>query len=136
MLANGATLGIKKGSESGYTILNGLKEIPDLGADAEKVENTPLDATAKRYEIGVGDAGDMEFTFIYENKSAGSTYRQLRALADSGETVSFEESFKDGTKFHFDAQCNVKLTGGALNGVIDLKLALALQSDIEVVDPA
>lgn len=43
MLANGATLGYKKkGSTEDYTNLTGLKEIPELGDDPEKVENTGL----------------------------------------------------------------------------------------------
>ena len=42
MLANGITLGMKKKSESIYEELEGLKEVPELGADPEKVENTVL----------------------------------------------------------------------------------------------
>ena len=41
MLANGAKLGYKKKGASGdYTDLTGLKEIPELGEDPEKVENS------------------------------------------------------------------------------------------------
>lgn len=136
MLANGATLGLKKGSESSYTILKGLKEIPDIGGDPENVENSALDAKYKQYEKGVGDAGDLVYKFKYDNTTAGSTYRTLRALADSDAVASFEETLKDGTKFQFDAQVSVKLTGGALNGVIDLEATMSLQSDIEIIDPA
>lgn len=43
MLANGATLGYKeKGATGDFTDLPGLKEIPDCGVEAEKVENTCL----------------------------------------------------------------------------------------------
>lgn len=43
MLANGATLGYKESdSESAYIDLPGLKEIPDMGVEAEKVDNTDL----------------------------------------------------------------------------------------------
>ena len=42
MLANGAKLGYSKtapsGSSTTYTDLPGLKEIPDIGSDPEKVE--------------------------------------------------------------------------------------------------
>ena len=41
MLANGATLGYKTTGNT-YTNLPGLKEIPDLGVEPEKVENTCL----------------------------------------------------------------------------------------------
>lgn len=68
MLANGATLGYKKkGSTEDYTNLTGLKEIPELGDDPEKVENTGLADKVKQYEFGIGDAGDLTYKFKYEN---------------------------------------------------------------------
>lgn len=43
MLANGITLGYKELSGgSSYTILTGLKEVPELGDEPEKVENTSI----------------------------------------------------------------------------------------------
>ena len=59
----------------------------------------------------------------------------LRAFSDSKETVSFEQTLPDGTKYHFDAQCSVKLGGGGVNAAVEFTLNLGLQSDIEVVDP-
>lgn len=51
MLANGAKLGYKKKSEasSTYKDLPGLKEIPELGSEPEKVENTTLTDPHKMY---------------------------------------------------------------------------------------
>ena len=79
MLANGATLGYKKkGSTEDYTNLTGLKEIPELGDDPEKVENTGLADKVKQYEFGIGDAGDLTYKFKYENTSENSPYRVMR----------------------------------------------------------
>ena len=59
MLANGITLGVKKTKEAPtYTELEGLKEVPELGADPEKVDNTTLADKTKIYELGIGDPGD------------------------------------------------------------------------------
>lgn len=135
MLANGITLGMKKGSASSYTILKGLKEVPELGVDPEKVDNTTLEDKVKISELGIGDPGDLAYKFKWEN-TANSSYRELREVADSGDTVSFEETFPDGTKFHFDAQCSLKVGGGGVNAAIEYTLTLGLQSDIEVVDPS
>ncbi|MDC4242621.1 phage tail protein [Clostridium tertium] len=138
MLANGIKLGYKKkGSEPAtYTDLPGLKEVPEMGDEPEKVDNTCLSDKVKQYEYGIGDPGDLEFKFKYENSSATSPYRVLRAAAESKEVLSFEETFPDGTKFNWDAQVSVKLGGGGVNGVIDFTLKMALQSDIKVVDPS
>lgn len=137
MLANGITLGYKtSGGGSSYSVLNDLKEVPELGADPEKVDNTRLKDQVKHYELGIGDPGDLAYKFAFENSGATSDYRVLRAFADSKETVSFEQTLPDGTKYHFDAQCSVKLGGGGVNAAMEFTLTLGLQSDIEVVDPS
>ncbi len=137
MLANGITLGYKKKGASGdYTILTGLKEVPELGEEPEKVENTGLSDTVKQYEYGIGDAGDLTYLFKYENTSATSPYRVMRTAAGTKEVLSFEETQPDGTKYAYDAQVSVKRSGGGVNAVLEWNLNMALQSEITVTDPA
>lgn len=135
MLANGATLGYKKKGAGSYTDLPGLKEIPDCGVEPEKVDNTGLNDKNKQYENGIGDLGDMKYKFKYDNSEENSVYRVLRAAQDSGEVLSFQEKLNDGTITQFDAQVSVKRTGGGVNGVVDVDVTMAVQSDIEIVDP-
>ncbi len=136
MLANGATLGYKKkGADEEYTILTGLKELPELGDDPEKVENTSLTDKTKQYEFGIGDAGDLTYKFKYENKTATSPYRVMRLAAAEKEVLSFCETLPDGTKYEYDAQVSVKRSGGGVNGVMEWDLNMALQSEIKVTDP-
>ena len=134
MLANGITLSVKVEGAETYEILKGLKEVPELGADPEKVDNTCLEDEMKIYELGIGDAGDLAYKFKWENGDTTS-YRKLRTIADSRKKASFEQTFPDGTKFRFDAQCGVKVGGGGVNSAIDFTLNLALQSKLEIVDP-
>lgn len=135
MLANGAKLGYKKSGGSSYTDLPGLKEIPEMGIEPEKVENTCLTDKNKQYENGIGDAGEMTYKFKYDNAKADSPYRVMRKAQESGETLSFQETLIDGTKTEFDAQPSVKRTGGGVNGVIEFNLTMSVQSDIVVTDP-
>lgn len=136
MLANGATLGYKKkGADEEYTILTGLKELPKLGDDPEKVENTSLTDKTKQYEFGIGDAGDLTYKFKYENKTETSPYRVMRLAAAEKEVLSFCETLPDGTKYEYDAQVSVKRSGGGVNGVMEWDLNMALQSEIKVTDP-
>ena len=89
MLANGAKLEFKSKTVTTYTKLKGLKEIPEIGVDPEKVENTDLDDTQKMYEMGIGDPGDITYKFKYDNTAKDSPYRVLRAYEASGENLSF-----------------------------------------------
>ncbi|HEL2135306.1 TPA: phage tail protein [Streptococcus suis] len=135
MLANGIKLKMSETKGSGYAVLEGLKEVPELGIDPEKVENTTLADTIKQYEFGIGDAGELEYKFKYENSKATSSYRTLRKLADGKTVRHFEQEYPDGTKVHFSAQIAVKLGGGGVNSTIEFTLKLALQSDLEFTDP-
>lgn len=136
MLANGAKLGYKaRGGANEYTDLPGLKEIPDVGTEPEKVENTCLTDANKQYENGIGDLGEMKYKFKYENSKADCPYRVMREYAASGDVLSFRETLKDGTQTEYDAQVAVKRTGGGVNGVIEFELTMSVQSDLTYTDP-
>lgn len=136
MLANGAELHYKeKGAAGDYTELLGLKEIPELGVESEKVENTNLKAKHKKYEMGVGDLPDMVYKFEYDNTKADSPYRKMREAQDSGKVLTFKDVLNDGSITEYDAQVSVKRTGGGLNGVIEFELTMAVCSDFKYTDP-
>lgn len=135
MLANGTKLGYKKKSGSSFTDLPGLKEIPEMGIEPEKVENTCLTDKNKQYENGIGEAGELTYKFRYDNAAADSPYRVMRKAQETNEVLSFEETLTDGTVTSFDAQVAVKRTGGGVNGVIEFNLVMTVASDIEVNDP-
>lgn len=138
MLVNGAKLGykMKTDAEGEYTDLPGLKEVPDIGVEPEKVENTCLTDKNKQYENGIGDLGDMKYKFKYDNSKVDSPYRVLRKAADNGDVLSFKETLKDGTTIAYDAQPSVKMTGGGVNGVVEFELTVAVQSDLTYTDPS
>ena len=136
MLANGTKLGYSTTSGGSYTDLAGLKEIPDMGVEAERVENTCLTDKNKRYEQGIGDLGDMTYKFRYENSGASSAYRVMRGYSDSKEVLYFQETAPDGTKCTFSGTVSVKRIGGGVNTAIDFDLAIAVESDLTFTDPA
>lgn len=135
MLANGAKLEYKVKASGDYKKLEGLKEIPEIGNDPEKVDNTTLDDKQKVYEMGIGDPGDITYKFKYDNTETTSPYRVLRQYEESGEVLSFKETLKDGTTTAFDGQISLKRTGGGVNGVIEFNLNIAVCSAIEITDP-
>ena len=135
MLANGAKLGFKKSGGTSFTDLPGLKEIPEMGIEPEKVENTCLTDKNKQYENGIGDPGDLVYKFRYENTKEDSPYRVMRKAQDSGEVLDFQETLIDGTTTEFSGQVSVKRTGGGVNGVVEFNLSIALQSELKVTDP-
>ena len=137
MLTNKATLGVKTtASAASYTNLPGLKEIPELGADPEKVDNTCLTDTLIQYELGIGDPGDMAFRFKLVNSASTDSYRILRGLADAGTTNEYQLKLADNTTYTFSAQVALKVNGGGVNTAMDFTANLGLQSAIVVGNPA
>lgn len=135
MLANGITLEVKAKGKTEYTLLQDLKEVPELGVEAEKVDNTRLKDEFKHSELGIGDPGDMAYKFVYDNSSENSDYRILRKITNSKEVASYRQTFPDGTMHEFDAYSSIKVGGGGVNAAIEFTLTLGLQSDIVVTDP-
>lgn len=136
MLANGTKLGYKASSaDSAFKDLPGLKEIPEMGEDIEKVENTSLTDSHKVYEKGIGDLSDMKYKFKYDNSKAESPYRVLSAAADKGSVLTFQETLPDKSVTEFTGQVAVKRTGGGVNAVIEFEATIAVQS-IKHTDPA
>lgn len=133
MLANGIKLAFSE-TKGNYQNLVGLKEVPGFGIEPEKVENTTLADTVKKYEFGIGDAGELEYKFAYNNSSATAPYRVLRKAADGKKKLYFEQTYPDGTKVTFEGQVSVKLGGGGVNAVIEFTLKIALQSELTFVD--
>jgi hypothetical protein len=133
MLANGITLSFSE-TKGSYTKLAGLKEVPEFGIEPEKVENTTLEDKVKKYEFGIGDAGELEYKFAYDNTSTTSPYRVLRKAADDKKKLFFEQAYPDGTKVNFEGQVSVKLGGGGVNSVIEFTLKIALQSELVFTD--
>ena len=135
MLANGAKLGYKKSGGSTFTDLPGLKEIPEIGVEPEKVDNTCLTDAHKIYEMGIGDLPEMTYKFRYDNSKADSPYRVMRKAQDDMEVLTFQETLKDGTQTEYDAQVTVKRTGGGVNGAMEFDLTMIVQSDLKYTDP-
>lgn len=136
MLANGTKLGYKASAEdSSFKDLPGLKEIPEMGEDIEKVDNTGLTDSHKVYEKGIGDLSDMKYKFKYDNTKTDSPYRVLSDAADKGTVLTFQETLPDKTVTEFTGQVAVKRTGGGVNAVIEFEATIAVQS-IKRTDPA
>lgn len=138
MLANGTKFAYKKKGEGGeYTdISEDLKETPELGGEAEEVDNTGLNDKNKITEPGISDLGSLEYKFRYENEAENSVYRVMRKAQDAREVLSFRETLPDGTKFEFDGIPTAKISSGAVNGVLEVTVKISIQSDMKVTDPA
>lgn len=132
MLANGITIGYSTSGTTSYTNIEGLQEVPDIGVEPEKVENTCLSDNVKQYEKGIGDAGDMEFKFKYAN----AVWKKLREFENASKVTNFKVTYPDGASVSFSAEVSNKLGGGSVNDPIAITTSMALQSELTWADPS
>lgn len=136
MLLNGTKLGFKKKTESEYTDIPELVEVPDLGSEPNKVENTRIAAAVKNYEKGVGDVSDLKYQLDYDNSSTTASYRVLRKAAADNEELDFQETLPDGTIYKFSGTVSVMLKGGKIDDPGRVELTVYFQGeDFDVTDP-
>lgn len=136
LLSKGITIGYKEGSGNTYTTLNDLMEIPNLDIfPTEKVDVTTLADGSKRYIKGIGDTSDFALKFLYDNKTADTTFRKLAAIAKAGDTHDWELSFPDGTKFNFSGQLGVSIDSAGVNAALTFTATIVISSAITIVDP-
>lgn len=136
MLANGSTIGYAADATTApttFTNIPDLKELPDIGAEPELVDNTALSDSIRRNEQGIGDPGEMEFVFRYNNADAASSYRIAKGLSG---VKWFQVKLFDETTYTFKAIPALRLSGGGVNDPVEFVMSLALQSDITIADPA
>lgn len=112
----------------GGSKIEGLTDIPDMGATPEKLDVTTLADEYRQYINGVKDFGDLEFTFIYESGADGN-YAKLAALEGKG-VQECSVKFPDGATFSFEGDISVRILGVGVNAVITFAMSVALQSEI------
>jgi len=133
LLTKDITLSYKNGAS--FVELPDLQDIPDLGGEIEKVEITTLADGNRRYINGIKDFGDLAFTFLYGN-SAADSFRILTGLEAGGLSQDFEVELGDGTKFGFSGFPSVVLNGAGVNEALTFTLNIALNSEMDITNPA
>lgn len=135
VLTKGVELGYKtSGAGATYTKIAGLQEFPDIGGAPEQIDITTFDDAMMHYMNGLKDNGTMEFTFLYdkEDKST-SNFQVLCGLEDAGNAVSWELKLPTGTKFHWDGEVAVTLSGTGVNDALHFVASIGVATDIQRV---
>jgi hypothetical protein len=116
--------------------MNYVQDIGDLGGAPSELDATCLKDSMKKTVPGVQDSKAWEVTYLYDNASADSDFRRLRALQTAGNPVSVEVEMPEGTKFSSTALVTTYVVGVKVDELITAKAVLNLQSDWTVTNPA
>lgn len=125
VISKGIKLSYKAGSESAYTDLTNLQEIPDLGGESEAIEITTLADAAHMYTDGILNYGDsLSFKFLYDK----AQFTTLSALSGS---IGWKVTLPDSEACTFSGTCSTKLDGVGVNAALTYTLAIKPDSEME-----
>lgn len=117
-ISKGIKLSYKAASESQYTELTNLQEIPDLGGEAEAIEITTLADAAHMYTDGILNYGDsLAFKFLYDK----TQFTTLTGLTGSN---SWQVELPDGATCTFTGTSSVKLDSVGVNAALTYELSI------------
>lgn len=134
ILSKGIKLSYSAVPATTYTEIPDLQEIPELGATVEKVEVTTLADGTKRYINGLGDFGDLQFKFLYNNDDATSSWRVLNGF--NGALKTWKVELPDTTSFTFTGFPSLKLDAVGVNAPMTYTLSIAVNSAMTITNPA
>ncbi len=117
----------KKGND--MVKLIDIKDFPDMGGEPEKIDTTTLSDTTKTSIPGIQDVDTYQFTTNYSKND----YNTIKALEGNTESfaVYFGTNGADGI-CAFSGQVSVWITGGGVNDVREMKLAIAPSTAVTV----
>jgi hypothetical protein len=104
------------------TKLCAIKDYPDLGGEPEMLETTTLDDDIQTFIPGIQQLSAMVFTANYDDTEFDTIKADERKAGYYA--LEFGDAGADG-KFTWQGQHVVYATGGSVNGVREMKIAIA-----------
>lgn len=128
---NGITLmkGTVSGETTTYLKLVDIKDFTDMGAAPTAIETTTLSDSSQTFIEGIKAAPIMTFTANY----TVADYALLDALTDNEKYAIYFGLDGVNGKFALEGKLSVWIVGGAVNGVVNMKISITPTKAIEKI---
>ena len=129
----------KPSGETAYSVLNNIKDYPDLGGAPETLETTDLSDKRQRFIFGVQSGEAMPFTCNYTKEG----YEKVKALEGQLLDLSIWFGATEGTdgiltptgsdlKLDFKGYVSVYISGKGVNEVREMIITVAANTDFDI----
>lgn len=118
VLSKGTTLAYK--NDADYIELGGVKSIPAMGSDPEKVDVSHLKSEARSYIAGLPDSDTLEFAFVYQSKN----FADVHTICAADKEYEFKVTFPDTATITFKGKPVLKTSAIEVNGAIEFSLSV------------
>jgi len=118
-------------SESGvYTRIYGLKTVPDIGGEPNKIDTTDLDNTeyeTNMYGLKPAQAYTLEFNM--QDPSAEANIKLASDLEDTNEYYYWKLTYSNDVVVSFQSKVKTTIQGGGSNDLIGFQMHLAPKNE-------
>lgn len=120
LLSKGTTLSyIENGN---VKTIAGVRSIPTVGSDPEKVDVTSLGSSKKRYVKGLQDTDNLEFSVIYK----GENFKDIHRLVELDKPLEWLVMYPDGMTVRFTGEVMQKIDGVEVNAAIGFSIVIVV----------
>lgn len=133
ILSKGTTLSYKGASDDSFTVVAGVKSVPQIGSDPERVDVTDLQSEKRKYIAGLQDVDNLEFAVVYQT----AAFAKFQAFAKTATSATeFEIEYPDGMTVTFKGEPSVRIGATEVNGAIEYSIVIVVSEGPDIVPVA
>lgn len=133
---NGTKLEYSATQSGTYTRIYGLKTVPDVGGEPNKIDTTDLDNTEYETNMyGLKPAQAYTFEFNMQDPSAEANIKLASDLEDSNANYYWKLTYSNGVVLSFQSKVKTTILGGSSNDLIGFQMHLAPKNEPEKTIP-
>lgn len=127
---NGSKLEYSSTENGSYTRIYGLKTIPDIGGEPNKIDTTDLDNTEYETNMyGLKPAQAYNFEFNMQDPSAEANIKIASDLEDSNDYYYWKLTYSNGVIISFQSKVKTTILGGSSNDLVGFQMHLAPKNE-------
>lgn len=127
---NGSKLEYSSTENGTYTRIYGLKTIPDIGGEPNKIDTTDLDNTEYETNMyGLKPAQAYNFEFNMQDPSAEANIKIASDLEDSNDYYYWKLTYSNGVIVSFQSKVKTTILGGSSNDLVGFQMHLAPKNE-------
>lgn len=133
---NGTKLEYSTTQTGSYTRIYGLKNLPDIGGEPNRIDTTDLDNTEYETNMyGLKPAQAYNFDFNMQDPSAEANIKLVSDMEDAGTNYYWKLTYSNGLIITFQSKVKTTILGGQSNDLIGFQLHLAPKNEPEKTIP-
>lgn len=131
VLSKGTTLSYKK--EDSYVKVAGVKSIPQIGSDPERIDVTDLSSEKRQYIAGLQDVDNLEFAVVYRT----AEFATFQSFAESASSATeFKIEYPDGMTVGFKGEPAVRIGATEVNGALEYTIVIVVSDGPDITPVA